>query len=379
MPPAGPLASNVHETGINRFKRSAPAWFISLLFHALILLALSLITWLVVHEPPRDHVITLGPEGTNDRAGRQGGAAGGAVPRQVANGLEPLTDIAPIAPIAPSADELTALVPPMPEPTLPDNAFGSARLADALAVSVPASGEGGRGPALGAGLGPGFNDVVGGMKTRGLEVVFVLDATNSMGPYLAQAKQRLRQVLDVIVGLIGEDKVRFGVVAYKDYGDDYGYDAVRHLELTSDHDAVRQFIHETVASGGGDDPEPIHEALRVATHRGKMGWRAGRVTVIILVGDSPVSSRGRGAAFDLAGKFSKPPLRGTINVIDVDANQNGLIQADLQQIADAGGGSAHRLAQPDDFWRHLIVSVFGQRFERDVQTIIDKYAAEPSR
>ena len=34
------------------------------------------------------------------------------------------------------------------------------------------------------------------------------------------------------------------------------------------------------------------------------------------------------------------------------------------------------LNDEEAFWRHLIVSVFGRRFEQDVQQIVDRYARE---
>ncbi|HTL31268.1 MAG TPA: hypothetical protein VL282_18695, partial [Tepidisphaeraceae bacterium] len=46
---------------------------------------------------------------------------------------------------------------------------------------------------------------------------------------------------------------------------------------------------------------------------------------------------------------------------------------DLQRIADEGRGSAFLLADEQAFWRHLIVSIFGSRYEEDVQGILDEY------
>ena len=350
---------------------------LSLLLHGLVLLLLSMVTWVVIAPAPPDPVIQLAGEdddGAPDVAGAVGGARGSSTP--TAPSATPTT----MVPALPVPAASSTAIAPLPQPSLPDEAFAGPDALERLdppAAPSPAGGIGagtGVGPALGAGA--GLAGVVGVMNRRGLDLVVVLDATRSMTPYIMQAKRRLRQVLAVVSALLGTNPARFGVVAYKDYGDDYGFNAVRSLELTLDHAAVRRFIDDIVPGGGGDEPEPIHEALEVATSPAKMGWKQGRVAMIILVGDSSVSLRGREPARRLARDFARGRLRGAINVIDADENGDGLIQPDLNAIATAGGGTAYVLQKPDDFWRHLIVSVFGRRFEHDVQAIIDEYAGD---
>jgi hypothetical protein len=199
-----------------------------------------------------------------------------------------------------------------------------------------------------------------------------------MTPYIEQAKERLRQVVRVITHFVPD--AAFGVVAYKDYGDDYGRDAVRFLKIAADPKSARAFIDEIMAGGGADEPEPVHEALAVAVDRTRMGWRAGRERVIILVGDSTIHPSGRKRGFACARQFARA-LRGTINVIDVGGTgdqhrRRRTVQPDLARIAKEGKGSAFLLRDRDAFWRHLIVSVFGQRYEHDVNTIIEKFVNE---
>jgi len=147
-------------------------------------------------------------------------------------------------------------------------------------------------------------------------------------------------------------------------------------------------INDLAAGGGADTPEPLHDALRAANHK-NMGWSRQRKNVIVLVTDAPCHSLGRQNAMDEARRFAKQ-LGGQINVIDVGGviekhaegaapadtavrqGRTGVL-ADLQTIAREGGGSAFLLQDDQAFWRHLIVSTFGQRFEQDVQQIIDTY------
>ncbi|KPK82955.1 MAG: hypothetical protein AMJ81_08820, partial [Phycisphaerae bacterium SM23_33] len=226
-----------------------------------------------------------------------------------------------------------------------------------------------------AGLGPGrgLGGKIRELRGRGLDVVLVIDATGSMSPYIEQAKKRLQSVMKVVTHLV--PGARFGVVAYKDYDADYGPDAVKVMKVSDDHQAVREFIGQLVATSGADEPEPIQEALAVVTDLKRMGWRPGRKWVVILVGDSTIHSSGRQAAFRHAQTFTKQH-RGTINVIDTGgASDQGqprrTVQPDLARIAKEGGGSSFLLTQREAFWRHLIVSVFGQQYEQDVNTIIE--------
>ena len=170
------------------------------------------------------------------------------------------------------------------------------------------------------------------------------------------------------------------MVAYKDYGDEYGPNAVKVMRVSPDSKAVRQFINEITAGGGADEPEPIHEALAVVVNTPKMGWQPGRKWVVILAGDSSIHPSGREPAFRDAQIFAQT-LRGTINVIDVGGTgaqgmQRQAAKPDLARIAQAGGGSVFLLKDRDAFWRHLIVSVFGEAHEQDVNTIIQMFVEE---
>lgn len=225
------------------------------------------------------------------------------------------------------------------------------------------------------GTGAGFNEAIGALRGKGLDLVLVLDATDSMTPYIKQAKQRLGEVLNVVTTLV--PTVRIGIVAYKDYGDDYGPTACKGLRLTSDANAVRAFLNDIVAGGGGDEPEPINEALKVATDAKAMGWNMARKRVIVLVGDSTCHPSGRQEAFRLAKAFAD--RKGTVNVIDPGGSgeqtaRRAQVQPDLKRIAKDGGGEAFLLVEETEFWQHLIVSVFGQRFKADVDMIIQRVA-----
>jgi len=364
-------------------KESAPSWAISLVVHLVLILLAGMVTWVVVRIAVTDRpLMLLAPEaGAEAVADSPEGAGGGdATPSDAKPTPSPDTLIMPTAP---APDDLEAVLnqPSVAAatPFVTDAADPLNDLADALAASpgaVTAPG-GGVGVGLLDGTSTGFGKHIGNLRGTGLDIVLVLDATDSMTPYIEQAKVRLHQILDVVTGLV--PNARFGIVAYKDYGDDYGPEAVKSVAIGDDVAAIREFIDTTTAGGGADIPEPINEGVRVAAGTETMGWSRRRRRIIILVGDSPCHPAGRNEAFSVAAAFSK--AGGTINVIDTGGTgakgvQRTSIQPDLGRIAKAGGGEVFLLTDTDAFWRHLVVSVFGRRFEQDVDIIIKKLVKE---
>ncbi len=370
-----------------RWRRELPSWAASVLLHVGVLILLAMIPYLAARaaRPPAEATIMLRPPAGADALGVEdpGGAGGRNVVERRA--MRPADSYAQApAAVPPEPRSMSRVLAQLPVPELrPEMLAGSADpsgelLANLAEVSRKGTARGGGLGALLAGTSKSFGRHVGALRGRGLDLVLVLDATDSMTPTIEQAKKRLHAILDVVTGLV--PNARFGVVAFKDYGDDYGPEAVRHLRLTTHAKAVRTFIDEIASGGGADEPEPIHEALKVATDRRRIGWRPGRMWVVLLVGDSTIHPSGRKQAFDLARGFSRR-AHGTINVIDVggtgrQGKVRSAVRADLKRVAEEGGGSAFLLTDEKLFWRSLVVSVFGARFEQDVDVIIRKLVRE---
>jgi uncharacterized protein YegL len=117
-----------------------------------------------------------------------------------------------------------------------------------------------------------------------LDVVFVLDTTGSMGGELDEVQQRVRQVaMDLARAREGE-RLRFGIVAFRDRGDEY---VTTELDLTTDIAAAEAFLSSLTADGGGDGPESVVAAVDTALHR--MSWdRADGIDrQVFLIGDAP--------------------------------------------------------------------------------------------
>lgn len=117
-----------------------------------------------------------------------------------------------------------------------------------------------------------------------LDVVFVLDTTGSMGGELREVQERVRQLAGALATARDGERVRYGIVAYRDRGDDY---VTNRFDLTEDVASAARFLSSLTASGGGDGPESVLAALAAAL--GDMSWDMSDDVErqVFLVGDAP--------------------------------------------------------------------------------------------
>jgi uncharacterized protein YegL len=116
-----------------------------------------------------------------------------------------------------------------------------------------------------------------------VEVVFVLDTTGSMGGLLEGAKQRVWAIANEIAKGKPAPRVRMGLVAFRDKGDDY---VTKVTPLSDNLDHIFKDLSALTAGGGGDGPEHVIAGLSDAVD--KMAWSkdAKAFKVVYLVGDA---------------------------------------------------------------------------------------------
>ncbi len=122
-------------------------------------------------------------------------------------------------------------------------------------------------------------------KKDTLEMVFVLDTTGSMGGLIEGAKQRIWGIINEVMQKPARPRVRIGLVAYRDIGDEY---VTKILPLTEDLDKAYSILIDYKADGGGDTPENVRKALSEGVK--KAGWSQagkGMAQIVFLVGDAP--------------------------------------------------------------------------------------------
>ena len=122
-------------------------------------------------------------------------------------------------------------------------------------------------------------------RTPRIEVAFVLDATGSMGPYISEARQRIKEIADGLAAGTPKPEVRFALVTYRDRGDDF---VTRVNKFTAQLDAIKGELDKTNATGGGDTPESVLEGVDAAIRQLDWTDRDGNaVRLAYLVGDAP--------------------------------------------------------------------------------------------
>ena len=119
--------------------------------------------------------------------------------------------------------------------------------------------------------------------TDDVDVLFVFDATGSMGDELRYLQAEMKDVIARAKDATGGLNIRTGAVVYRDHSDEY---VARISRLTEDIATTQTFIDKQSASGGGDYPEAVPEALMAALN--SAGWNeSSRARVLFLILDAP--------------------------------------------------------------------------------------------
>ena len=145
-----------------------------------------------------------------------------------------------------------------------------------------------------------------------LDVVFAIDATGSMKNDIETLKT------DLLPALLKEFEntrdVRFGLLFYRDYGDNFNYKnlPVKFFTFTDNLNTFNKNLNSIKINGkeGGDIPEAVYEAIYSSAEF--YSWRADSKKLIILIGDAEPHPKPRGL-----GKYSKDYVMGLAKDKDI--------------------------------------------------------------
>lgn len=241
--------------------------------------------------------------------------------------IEPLTDVPAPDPVPVAAAEPGRADDMLVEAGSYDLGIGAIRGGSGLAGVGRLSLEGQ------PGVGAAVLSRLQALRGSGVDLMFVIDATSSMQPFLAQARLAVDSMVSTLATLVGD--LRLGVVAYRDGEDEF---TTKLLPLGSDRYAILNFLWTLRAEGGGDVPEAVAAGLAEAIQRG--GWRQGTHRVIVVVGDAPPHERDAGRIKSLIAGF----VRGDPKAIPgsvVSAIYTGPERAAPKPEEDGAGAMAH--------------------------------------
>lgn len=118
-----------------------------------------------------------------------------------------------------------------------------------------------------------------GENLSGVQVMFIVDTTGSMGDELAYLQMDFAKIAEDTA----EDGVLYSANFYRDEGDDY---VTKANGFTSDVNEVQRLISSEYAAGGGDTPEAVSDILyETITANGE--WRSDMNKVCFLIFDAP--------------------------------------------------------------------------------------------
>jgi TolB-like protein len=111
----------------------------------------------------------------------------------------------------------------------------------------------------------------------------VLDTTGSMGDEIERLKTTIELINLNLSSLSSKPRVRFGMVLYKDRGDEEY--ATRVVPFTGDLDRFQAALAKVSADGGGDTPEDLEAALGQAIKG--VSWNRDGVRLAFVITDAP--------------------------------------------------------------------------------------------
>jgi hypothetical protein len=252
-----------------------------------------------------------------------------------------------------------------------------------MAIGPGLGAGGGMGGGVGRGFGRGFGDYIGLMQKWGFDVVFVIDATNSMEFVIDTVKRRLSDLVGRIQGLVPNSRV--GIVVFKDKGDDF---TVRMSTLSFKADKLQSFIQSVKAGGGGDYEEAVYEGVRTAIE--EMEWRQYANRAMVVVSSSPPRKEQVDALEKTLRSFHEKG--GTVHFVDLAEQMHREYEVTLhrtlhgrdpdkisplpeflrenqnlyRRLAREGGGELIEVTDRTDLAENLLVAAFGPQWRKEV-------------
>lgn len=194
----------------------------------------------------------------------------------------------------------------------------------------------------------------------GLDAAFVLDTTGSMSVHLNELRRRFVEIAREVSGEVS--RARFGVVCFKDHGDEGERDDYLTLAhpLTGDAFAVRSFLgSRAIAPGrGGGGAEAVECALRAANG---LAWRPHASKLVVVIGDKPPHGAGMdgldGCAHGVDYRDEVEALaRKGVRIVTAQVDSFLETRRVFEWMSVATGGTAVELRSPKDL-APLLVSV----------------------
>ena len=118
-----------------------------------------------------------------------------------------------------------------------------------------------------------------------LEIMFVIDATGSMGDEMNYVKSEITDVISKVKNANPTSKVALAMMVYRDTRDEY---TTRYSDFTENIDSQKAFLSRQTAAGGGDYEEAVDVALAEAVDK---QWSTVGTKLLFHVADAPAHDK----------------------------------------------------------------------------------------
>lgn len=207
------------------------------------------------------------------------------------------------------------------------------------------------------------------LRGTGVDLVFLVDTTMSMDPFIDAAKRTVDQMITELSRLI--PNLRIGMVAYRDRGDEY---VTKAIPIGTDRYQILNFLQGLRAFGGGDTPEDLMSAVEFAFE--ELEWRPRARRVVLIVADAPPHAedmaRLRMKLRAVTGQSQSPTVISTIftGSSGLTAAQQEEAEKALREIAQVGGGEYAPMAKPDQIKSQIVELTLGGKYASEAERIL---------
>lgn len=171
------------------------------------------------------------------------------------------------------------------------------------------------------------------MTNSNIEVVFSFDTTGSMYPCLTQVRRKIKESVTRLMNEIA--LIKIGIIAHGDYCDEKSTYVTKIFDLSSDVDAICNFVQNVGATYGGDAPECYELVLHQAQ---SLSWSDSASKSLVLIGDDIPHPPAHNPKKLNWRKELKKLAEQEIMVYGVQALNRSHAKPFYQELAQASGG-----------------------------------------
>lgn len=196
----------------------------------------------------------------------------------------------------------------------------------------------------------GLENYMSKLAEHEVDLAIALDCTASMSGEIMAAQGGIDDMMTFVGDVV--DSVRLALIAYRDRGDEFETKA---WPFADDVATIREQLWLLSADGGGDEPEAVYPAMRLAFTQ--LQWRNDAQKVFVIVGDAPPHP-GYGA---VCAKLAKQ-ARDAASVMTHVVQAKGKDVKHFAEIAEGGGGRCVTMKDADTLMAEITGLTLGDRF-----------------